>query len=57
MKTLPRETHPPGCDRSWLRETLAGIVVSDELPPDEFPGGLTASEWMPPENDDEDKDQ
>ena len=57
MKTLPRETHPPGCDRSWLRETLDSIVVRDELPPDEFPGGLTASEWMPPENDDEDKDQ
>jgi len=57
MKTLPRETHPHDCDRSWLRETLAGIVVSDELPPDEFPGGLTAGEWMPPENDDEEQDQ
>jgi len=49
--------NPPECDRSWLRATLDSIVVRDELPPDEFPGGLTASEWMPPENDDEDKDQ
>ena len=57
MKTLPRETRPPGCDRSWLRETLDSIVVRDELPPDEFPGGLTAGEWMPLENGDKEQDQ